>query len=184
MTTPSSLPSLDLKSLVRTIPDFPKRGVEFRDITTLIADGQGFAEAVRQLCARAEAYRPDVIMAVEARGFIIGAAMAVQMGLGLVPLRKPGKLPGLTVGVDYELEYGSDRLEVHDGAIVAGQRVIIIDDLLATGGTVMAAVSLANKLEAEVAAALFVIDLPGLGGSKQLERSGIAWEALLDFEGD
>jgi adenine phosphoribosyltransferase len=184
MTAPSSLPDLDLRSLVRTIADFPKAGIQFRDITTLISDADGFAEAVRRLCVRAEAYQPDVIVAVEARGFIFGAAMALHMGLGLVPVRKAGKLPGETVGIDYALEYGTDRLEIHKGAISSGQRVVLIDDLLATGGTVLAAYSLVQSLGADIAAALFVIDLPDLGGSKRLADAGLSCETLIEFEGD
>jgi adenine phosphoribosyltransferase len=183
MTAPSSYPELDLRALVRTIPDFPKAGIEFRDITTLISDAQGFAEAVRRLCELAAPYRPDAIVAVEARGFLVGAGMAVQMGLGLVPVRKAGKLPGKTIGVDYELEYGSDRLEVHEGALAAGQRVVLVDDLLATGGTVLAAAKLLGQLDVEVAAALFVIDLPELGGSAKLAEQGIDCATLIEFEG-
>lgn len=133
---------------------------------------------------RAATYRPDVIVAVEARGFLFGAAIALQLGLGLVPVRKAGKLPGATVGIDYALEYGTDRLEIHDGAISAGQRVVLVDDLLATGGTVGAAAKLIQSQQAEVVAALFVIDLPDLGGSRRLAEAGIRCETLIDFEGE
>src|SRR3546814_371802 len=143
-------PDLDLAALVRTIPDFPKPGIQFRDITTLIADAAGFAESVRRMRARAAVYRPDLIVAVEARGFLFGAAMATAMGLGLVPVRKAGKLPGVTIGVDYELEYGVDRLELHEGAVAAGRRVVLIDDLLATGGTVPATARPMKQVGAEV----------------------------------
>jgi adenine phosphoribosyltransferase len=184
MTALSPMPDLDLLSLVRTIPDFPKAGIQFRDITTLISDAAGFSEAVRRLSERASSYKPDVIVAVEARGFLFGAAIAVQLGLGLVPIRKAGKLPGETVGVDYDLEYGQDRLEIHRGAIPAGARVVLIDDLLATGGTVLAATKLVQSLKAEVVAAMFVIDLPDLGGLKKLEAAGVRCETLIAFEGD
>ncbi|WP_260583046.1 adenine phosphoribosyltransferase [Sphingopyxis sp. PET50] len=177
-------PDLDLASLVRTIPDFPKPGIQFRDITTLIGDAAGFAEAVRRLAVRAASYSPDLIVAVEARGFLFGAAMATAMGLGLVPVRKAGKLPGVTIGVDYELEYGTDRLELHEGAVLPGHRVLLIDDLLATGGTILATADLIRSAGAEVAAALFVIDLPDLGGSARLAAGGLACETLIAFDGD
>jgi len=177
-------PDLDLASLVRTIPDFPKPGIQFRDITTLIGDAAGFAESVRRLADRAAVHRPDYIVAVEARGFLFGAAMATAMGIGLVPVRKAGKLPGVTIGVDYELEYGVDRLELHEGAVTAGHRVVLVDDLLATGGTILAAAQLMRNVGAEVAAALFVIDLPGLGGSQRLEAAGLQCETLIAFDGD
>jgi len=184
MQWPSPRPDLDLAALVRTIPDFPKPGIQFRDITTLIGHREGFAESVRRLAERAARYHPDAIVAVEARGFLFGAAMAAMMGLGLVPVRKAGKLPGVTIGVDYSLEYGSDRLELHEGAIVPGDRVVLIDDLLATGGTILAAANLMRAAGAEVAGALFVIDLPDLGGSARLAASGIRCETLIAFDGD
>ncbi|MBY4636907.1 adenine phosphoribosyltransferase [Sphingopyxis sp. XHP0097] len=177
-------PDLDLAALVRTIPDFPKPGIQFRDITTLIGHAAGFAESVRRLSARAETYRPDFIVAVEARGFLFGAAMASAMGLGVVPVRKAGKLPGVTIGVDYELEYGVDRLELHEGAVEAGHRVVLVDDLLATGGTILATAELMRAAGAEVAAALFVIDLPDLGGARRLNEAGLPCETLIAFDGD
>src|SRR3546814_2801032 len=120
-------PDLDLASLVCTIPDFPRPGIRCRDITPLIGDAAGFSESVRRLSARAAAYRPDLIVAVDARGFLFGAAMATAMGLGVVPVRKAGKLPGVTISVDYELEYGVDRLELHEGALLPGHRVVLVD---------------------------------------------------------
>lgn len=177
-------PDLDLAALVRTIPDFPKPGIQFRDITTLIADPHGLAESVRRLCDRAAIYRPDAIVAVEARGFLFGAAMATAMGLGVVPVRKAGKLPGVTIGVDYALEYGSDRLELHEGAIKPGSRVVLVDDLLATGGTILATAELMRQVGACAVAALFVIDLPDLGGSARLAAAGLPAEMLIAFDGD
>ena len=173
-----------LRQSIRTIADYPKPGIQFRDITTLIGDAAGFAESVRRLSARAAAHRPDHIVAVEARGFLFGAAMATAMGLGVVPVRKAGKLPGVTIGVDYELEYGVDRLELHEGAVLPGRRVVLVDDLLATGGTILAAAALMRSAGAEVAAAMFVIDLPDLGGSQRLEAAGITCETLIAFDGD
>lgn len=136
------------------------------------------------MSARAAAYRPDLIVAVEARGFLFGAAMAAAMRLGVVPVRKAGKLPGATIGVDYELEYGAGRLELHEGAVAAGRRVVLVDDLLATGGTILAAADLMRRVGADVAAALFVIDLPDLGGSARLEAAGVPCETLMAFDGD
>jgi adenine phosphoribosyltransferase len=174
----------DLSLLVRTIADFPKPGIQFRDITTLIGDAAGFAESIRQLCERAAPYHPQAIVAVEARGFLFGAAMAVQMGLGVIPVRKAGKLPGVTIGVDYALEYGTDRLELHDGAVAPGSRVLLVDDLLATGGTIVATAELMRRAGAIPVAALFVIDLPDLGGSRRLAEAGLACETLIAFEVD
>lgn len=181
---PTPRPDLDLAALVRTIADFPKPGIQFRDITTLIGDPVGFAETVRRLSERAALHRPDALVAVEARGFLFGAAMAVMLGCGVVPVRKAGKLPGVTIGVDYALEYGSDRLELHEGAIAPGSRVVLVDDLLATGGTILAAAALMRAAGAEVVAALFVIDLPDLGGSARLSADGIRCETLIEFAGD
>lgn len=181
---PPPRPALNLAGLVRTIPDFPKPGIQFRDITTLIGDRQGFAETVRRLAERAAAYQPDAIVAVEARGFLFGPAIAAMLGLGLVPVRKAGKLPGVTIGVDYALEYGSDRLELHEGAVRPGSRVVLVDDLLATGGTIVAAAQLIEAVGAEVAAALFVIDLPDLGGGARLAAAGVPYETLIAFNGD
>jgi adenine phosphoribosyltransferase len=181
---PAPNPALDLAALVRTIPDFPKPGIQFRDTTSLIGHGPGFAETVRRLADRAAVHRPDAIVAVEARGFLFGAALAAMLRLGVVPVRKAGKLPGVTIGVDYALEYGTDRLELHEGAIAPGDRVVLVDDLLATGGTILAAAELMRAAGAEVAAALFVIDLPDLGGSARLAAGGIACETLIAFDGD
>ncbi len=172
-----------IKALVRTIPDFPKPGIDFRDITTLLSDGPGFAASVAWLAGHVRATGAEAIAGLEARGFIFGAAVASTLGIGFVPVRKPGKLPMPTIGVDYALEYGSDRLEVDPGTIGPGQRVVIVDDLLATGGTAGAAVALLRQAGAVVDHALFVIDLPELGGAQRLESQGVNVEALMAFAG-
>lgn len=173
-----------LKRLVRTVPDFPAPGIQFRDITTLIGHGPGLSATVDNLARRAKLAGAEAIAGMEARGFIFGAAVAVKLGIGFVPVRKPGKLPIETIGVDYALEYGTDRLEVDPGAISDGQRVIIVDDLIATGGTALAAAELLRMAGALVDHALFVIDLPDLGGAATLRRAGLSVEAIMQFAGD
>ncbi len=135
----------DLKSLVRTIPDFPKPGIEFRDISTLLSDGNGFAASIDAMVNLARPLNPDRIIAIDARGFLFGAPVAVALGAGVIPARKRGKLPGATIGVDYILEYGTDRLELHVGAVLPGHRALIVDDLIATGGTALACVTLLRE---------------------------------------
>lgn len=176
--------TVDLKTLVRSIPDYPKPGIIFRDITSLIEDSAGFRESVERLAAAHRDKGITKVAGIEARGFIFGAGVAIALGVGFVPVRKAGKLPGVTIGVDYELEYGVDRLELHEGAVTAGHRVVLVDDLLATGGTILAAAKLMQSVGAEVAAALFVIDLPDLGGSRRLEAAGLTCETLIAFDGD
>lgn len=171
----------DLKALVRSVPDFPAPGVLFRDITTLISHGDGLRAAVRHLAERARGV--EAIAGMEARGFIFGAAAAVELGIGFIPVRKPGKLPVPTIGVDYQLEYGTDRLEIDPGAIHPGQRIAIVDDLIATGGTALAATELLRMAGAEVEVALFVIDLPDLGGADRLRAAGLSVDALMSFPG-
>lgn len=173
-----------LKALIRTVPDFPEPGIQFRDITTLIGHGPGLAATVDNLAQRAEAVGAQAIAGMEARGFIFGAAVAVKLGIGFVPVRKPGKLPIETIGVDYALEYGSDRLEVDPGAISQDQHVVIVDDLIATGGTAMAAAELLRMAGARVDHALFVIDLPDLGGASVLRTAGLSVEAIMHFAGE
>lgn len=172
----------DLKAIIRTVPDFPRPGIQFRDITTLIAHGPGFAAALRLLAERAGP--ADVVAGIEARGFIFGGALAQLLGLGFLPLRKPGKLPVSAIGVDYALEYGTDRLELDPGAVGEGQRVLLVDDLIATGGTALAGARLLRQAGGVVEQALFVIDLPDLGGAGRLRADGVAAEALVAFEGD
>ena len=174
----------ELKALVRTVPDFPARGIEFRDVTTLIGHGAGFAAAVGHLADRARAAQAQAIAGMEARGFIFGAAVAVALGVGFVPVRKPGKLPVATIGIDYALEYGSDRLEIDPNAIAQGQTVVIVDDLIATGGQRSAAAELLRKAGARVDHALFAIDLPDLGGADRLRAAGVAVDALMAFDGE
>ena len=172
-----------LTALVRTIPDFPKPGIMFRDITTLLADGAGLRELVGQLADIARPLDPDLIVGIEARGFILGAALATVLGKGFVPVRKKGKLPGKTVGIDYVLEYGADRLELHEGQVPVGARVLLVDDLIATGGTAIAAAQLLREQGASVLMALFAIGLPDLGGMTALEAEGVAARAIMAFDG-
>lgn len=173
----------DFKSLVRTIPDFPKPGIAFRDISTLLADGPGFAAAVSAMVAIARPLNADRIIAIDARGFLFGAPVAVALGAGVIPARKRGKLPGATLGVDYDLEYGTDRLELHVGAVLPGHRALIVDDLIATGGTAMACVKLLRDAGAEVVGAVFAIDLPDLGGADRLRAEGVPVDSLVAFGG-
>lgn len=172
----------DLKGLVRTIPDFPKTGIQFRDITTLLGHGAGFAASIEWLAEKVDG--SEAIAGMEARGFIFGAAVAARLGLPFLPIRKPGKLPCEVIGVDYELEYGIDRLEMDPGSVTNGQKVAIVDDLLATGGTALAATELLRKSGAHVEKAAFVIDLPDLGGSKKLAAQSVGVHCLMEFEGD
>ena len=173
----------ELKALVRTVPDFPHQGILFRDITTLIGHGPGFAATIALLAARAEAAGAQAIAGIEARGFIFAAAVAARLGRGCVPVRKPGKLPVPSLALDYALEYGTDTLEIDPGAIAEGQRVVLIDDLIATGGTARAAAQLLRRAGGVVDRALFVIDLPDLGGADRLRAEAVTVEALMDFPG-
>lgn len=181
---PPHLSPDELKALIRTVPDFPHPGIQFRDITTLIGHHRGMAASVHHLAQAAEAAGAQKIAGMEARGFIFGAAVAVQLGIGFVPVRKPGKLPIATIGVDYALEYGTDRLEMDPGAIEPGQQVVMVDDLIATGGTALASAELLRMAGAVVTHALFVIDLPDLGGADRLRAAGVNVNALMAFEGD
>jgi len=173
-----------IKSLIRTIPHYPKQGIQFRDITTLLKDPVGFRIVIDELAKQYSGKQIDKIAGVEARGFIIGSALAYKLGVGFVPIRKPGKLPAETVGHDYELEYGADRVEIHTDAITQGEQVLLVDDLIATGGTAEAAVALIGKLGADVVACAFVIDLPDLGGSERLRQQGYQVYSLCEFEGE
>lgn len=174
----------ELKALVRTVPDFPHLGIQFRDITTLIGHPQGMAASVRHLARMAEAAGAQKIAGMEARGFIFGAAVAVELGVGFLPVRKPGKLPIETIGIDYDLEYGKDRLEIDPGAVREGERIVIVDDLIATGGTALATANLLRMAKARVDHALFVIDLPDLGGADRLREAGVEVDVLMHFDGE
>ena len=171
----------ELKALVRTIPDFPKAGIQFRDITTLIGHGPGFAATIEWLAR--ESSGAEAIAGMEARGFIFGAAVAARLELPFIPIRKPGKLPCRVIGVDYELEYGVDRLEMDPQSIAQGQAVAIVDDLLATGGTAAAATELLRNAGGVVTRAAFVIDLPELGGREKLAERSVDVSALMNFAG-
>ena len=169
------------ESLIRTIQDYPKPGIQFRDITTLLQDKQGFSAAIDGLSKQFEQQKFDKIVAMEARGFIIGAALAVKLGIGFVAARKPGKLPWTTVSQAYTLEYGVDTLEIHEDAIQPGERILLVDDLIATGGTALAVVALVRQLGGVLEHAAFVIDLPDLDGMQQLANAGVQGFALCQF---
>ena len=172
-----------VKDYIRTIPDFPHAGILFRDVTTLFASARGMRLAVDQLLAPFAGETIDAVAGLEARGFILGGAVAHQLGCGFVPIRKKGKLPGATYEQDYALEYGTATMEVHRDALPPGARVLLVDDLLATGGTAEAGIALLGRLDVQVVACAFVIDLPELGGRALLERSGHDVHALCAFEG-
>ncbi len=173
-----------VRDYIRTIPDFPHEGVMFRDVTTLISDPRGFRMCIDQLLHPYADGNIDKVAALEARGFILGGAVAHQLGKGFVPIRKKGKLPFTTLSQDYTLEYGKEVMEIHDDALQPGEQVLIVDDLLATGGTAEAGIKLCERLGAEVVACAFIVDLPDLGGRKRLEAMGIQVDALCSFEGE
>lgn len=172
-----------LVDAIRNIPDYPKPGVMFRDITTLLGNARAFRRAVDELVHPYAGGKADKVAGIEARGFIIGGAMAHQLSAGFVPIRKKGKLPHDTVRIAYSLEYGLDEMEMHRDAIVPGEKVLLVDDLIATGGTAEAAVKLLQQLGADIVAACFVIDLPELGGRKKLEALGVSVRTLIAFDG-
>ncbi len=172
----------DLKALVRTIPDHPKPGIQFRDITTLLLHAEGFAAAIDHLAASV-GEKPDLVAGMEARGFVVATALALKLGAGLLLIRKDGKLPGATIAEDYALEYGTDRLTMHVDACAPGAKVLLADDLIATGGTALAAARLVRRAGGEVVGARFLIDLPDLGGAAKLEADRIETESLLAFAG-
>lgn len=173
----------DLKSIIRTIPDYPKPGIMFRDITTLLGDARAFRRAVDELVQPFAGQKIDSVAGMEARGFILGGAVAHQLSAGFIPIRKKGKLPHTTVSVAYSLEYGLDEMEMHQDAVKPGEKVLLIDDLIATGGTATGAVKLLRQMEAVVVAACFVIDLPELGGADKIRALDVPARALVTFEG-
>ncbi len=174
---------MTLRAAIRTIPDYPKKGILFRDITTLLGDARAFRRAVDELVQPWAGTKMDKVAGMEARGFILGGAVAHQLSAGFIPIRKKGKLPHQTISVSYALEYGTDEMEMHIDAIAPGERIILVDDLIATGGTAEGAVRLLQKMGAEVVAACFVIDLPDLGGAKRIEALGVPVRTLVAFEG-
>jgi adenine phosphoribosyltransferase len=173
-----------IKSKIRNIPGFPKEGIIFRDITTLIQDPEGLKLVVDELANRYSGRDIDIIAGIEARGFTVGAALAYKLGMGFVLVRKAGKLPHETISHEYELEYGTDTIEIHTDAIKKGDRVLVIDDLLATGGTSIAAAKLVEKIGGEVVEMAFIVDLPDVGGRKAIADAGYSMFALCEFEGE
>lgn len=172
----------DLAALIRNIPDYPKPGIMFRDVSTLLLDGHGFRATIDRLAAMV-APDTELIAGIEARGFIVAAGLSYALGLGKLMLRKPGKLPGEKIGTDYALEYGTDRIEMHVGHVQPGQKVLLVDDLIATGGTAMAGVDLITQGGGLVRQALFIVDLPELGGAAKLNSRGIEVSSLIGFAG-
>ena len=180
----TSASKIYLKGKIRTVPHWPKQGVMFRDITTLLKDREGFAGVLGTLSERYKGEGIDVVVAIESRGFIIGGALAHKLGIGFVPIRKKGKLPSKTVSATYSLEYGTDTIEIHEDAICRGDRVLLVDDLIATGGTALAACELVKKLGGSIIECCFIIDLPELGGRKKLEAANYKVFSLVEFEGE
>lgn len=177
-------PSRDVKDYIRTIPDFPIKGIQFRDVTTLFADARGFRIAIDQLLHPYAGERIDKVVGLEARGFIIGGAIAHQLSVGFVPIRKKGKLPGRTIEQAYALEYGEAVMELHDDVIQPGERILVVDDLLATGGTAEAGIKLIERVGGEIIGCAFIIDLPALGGRAKLDKLGMNVHILCEYEGD
>jgi len=175
---------MPIKSRIRTIPHYPRQGIMFRDITSLLKDPVGYRVMINELVNRYTGERIDKVAGIEARGFIIGAALAYLLGVGFIPIRKKGKLPAKTVGHDYDLEYGSDRIEIHADAIDKGEKILLVDDLIATGGTAEAAAALIEKIGGKVVECCFVIDLPDIGGATRLRDKGYKVFSLCEFEGE
>lgn len=172
----------EIKRRIRTIPNFPKEGIMFRDITTLLKDPVGFKRVIEIFTERYRSFDIDLVVGIEARGFILGGAVAYELGKGFVPIRKPGKLPSEVISEEYALEYGTDKVEIHKDSISKGYKCLMIDDLLATGGTMLAACKLVKKLEADIVECAFIVDLPDLGGRKKLKSFNVF--TIVDFEGE
>lgn len=172
-----------MKNLIRSIPNYPKPGIIFRDITTLIKDPNGLNLIVKEFLDRYDGMKIDKVAGIEARGFIIGSALAYALGVGFIPIRKKGKLPAKTIGYDYELEYGTDRIEIHEDAVSIDENILLVDDLIATGGTAEAAITLIKKCGGNIVECSFVIELPELGGKKRLEAMGVSVFSLMEFDG-
>lgn len=172
-----------VKEYIRTIPDFPHEGIMFRDVTTLFSDPRGMRLTIDQMLAPYVGMQIDKVVGLEARGFILGGAVAHQLSVGFVPVRKAGKLPGTVISQDYQLEYGQATVELHDDAIEAGEKILVVDDLLATGGTAEAGIKLIEQLGGEIVSCAFIVDLPELGGHKRLKALGYDVKTLCDFEG-
>ena len=175
---------MTVKSRIRTVPNYPKPNIQFRDITTLLKDPVGFQLTIDDLLRRYKDVKIDKVAGIESRGFILGAPLAYALGKGFIPIRKKGKLPAETIGHDYELEYGTDRIEIHTDAIDKGEKILLVDDLIATGGTAEAACKLIEKMGGKIVECCFIIDLPDIGGRARLEKHGHKVFALCEFEGD
>lgn len=175
---------MSVKDRIRTVPNFPKEGIQFRDITTALKDPDGLQEIINDFYERYKDAGIDVVVGIEARGFILGAALAYKMGLGFVPVRKKGKLPAETYSFEYELEYGTDTIEIHKDAVNKGDNVLLIDDLLATGGTSIAAAELIDRIGGQIHEIAFIVDLPDVGGRERLKAKNLPYYAICEFEGD
>lgn len=184
MSKGDTMPDKSIRDLIRTIPDFPSPGVMFRDVTTLFAEPKGLNMTIEQIAAPYADHHIDKVVGLEARGFIVAGAVAYRLGAGFVPARKAGKLPGALISRSYKLEYGEATLELHDDAIEPGEKVLIVDDLLATGGTAEAGITLVEKLGARIIGCAFVVDLPDLGGRARLEAMGMNLQTLCSFQND
>lgn len=175
---------MDIKTIIRTIPDYPKKGIMFRDITTLWQDASGFRHVIDQLVWPYAGVRIDKVAGIEARGFVLGGAIAHQLSVGFIPVRKKGKLPAAVISEEYDLEYGTDTVEIHEDAIKKSENILLVDDLIATGGTAAAAINLIRHAGGTVVGAAFVIDLPDIGGARRIREMGVNVRTLCEFEGD
>lgn len=174
----------DIRDSIRAIPDYPKPGIIFRDITTLLEDARAFRKTVDEMVQPYAGIRIDRVAGIEARGFILGGAIAHQLSVGFTPIRKKGKLPWKTISEDYDLEYGTDTIEIHQDSVKAGEQILLVDDLIATGGTAMAGINLIERCQATVVGCSFIVDLPDLGGSKRIRDRGLDVLSLIEFDGE